>query len=143
MKAWSTGESVMSFKAIGRELGLTRQRTEQVYADAIHKLRSDAALREYSEPDPPRFSAPTPSAGSGGGELQVHPHKREHEYPDWNEDTTRVVSGPIGPEHKSRFRGTRFPSRSLARQYWGAKARIVDEHFIPGRFIFRIRKEAK
>lgn len=60
-------------------------------------------------------------------------------YPDWFPGETRVVSGPYGPATKSRFPGRRFATRYQARAHWEAKARIVEEYRIPGRWIFRIK----
>jgi hypothetical protein len=63
------------------------------------------------------------------------------EYRAWSPETSRVVSGPYGPEGFSRFPGRRFPSRSHARQYWARRAHILEEHRVPGRWIFRIKAE--
>ncbi len=62
------------------------------------------------------------------------------EYPIWHPDTSRVVSGPYGPVWYSRFPGKRFPSRTLARQYWCTRARVIEEYRVPGRYMFRIRR---
>ena len=60
------------------------------------------------------------------------------EYQDWSPETSRVVSGPLGPPGKSKFRGHRFTTRSEARAYWASRARIIAEHRVPGRWIYRI-----
>ncbi len=57
-------------------------------------------------------------------------------YQNWTKENTRVVSGPIG-NHK--FSGRSFPDRPKARAHWKAKAEIVEEYLITGRWAFRIR----
>lgn len=56
-------------------------------------------------------------------------------YVDWLPERTRVVSGPIG---NNGFPGRSFRSVAAARQYWSGRARIVDAHWIQGRWCFRI-----
>jgi hypothetical protein len=63
-------------------------------------------------------------------------------YTTWTDENSRVVSGPYGPAWYSKFPGRRFPSRTLARRHWGVRARILEEHRVPGRYIFRIREVA-
>jgi hypothetical protein len=63
------------------------------------------------------------------------------EYRNWTGATSRVVSGPYGPPWLSRFPGRRFPCRWMAREYWRARTRIIEEYRVPGRWIFRIPKE--
>jgi len=60
------------------------------------------------------------------------------EYRDWLPERTRVVSGPICGNN---FPGRSFNSVARARSYWGAKARIVEQHWIPGRWCFRIMRD--
>jgi hypothetical protein len=57
-------------------------------------------------------------------------------YPDWTEETTRVVSGPYG---YSKFPGRWFPDRRKARRYWQLRVgHIYQEAIVPGRWVFRI-----
>lgn len=63
------------------------------------------------------------------------------DYRDWSPETTRVVSGPLGPVTK--FPGQRFRSRVEARRYWTERAgRIIEDLSIRGRWIFRIKRDA-
>lgn len=71
-------------------------------------------------------------------------------YPNWDETNTRVVSGPYGgPDRhedggvvepvKKPFPGKWFATYQEAKAYWTRRAgRIVGEHLIRGRYIFRI-----
>ncbi len=61
-------------------------------------------------------------------------------YQVWTAETSRVVSGPIGPAGANAIRGTRFPDRDAARAHWAAKATVVEEYSLPGRWAFRILK---
>lgn len=63
------------------------------------------------------------------------------DYRDWDPTTTKVVSGPIGPAKK--YPGTRYASRAEAKRVWTQRAgRIIEDLSIPGRWIFRVRKDA-
>jgi len=62
---------------------------------------------------------------------------RKFDYRDYDERTTRVVSGPLG-EHK--FPGTSWPDRESARRHWAGRARVLQEYLIPGRWAFRIAR---
>lgn len=63
------------------------------------------------------------------------------DYRDWSPETTKVVSGPIGP--LKQYPGQRFRSRHEARRFWIQKAgRIIEDLSIAGRWIFRVRKDA-
>lgn len=56
-------------------------------------------------------------------------------------EETKVVSGPIGPAKK--FPGTMFVSKAAARSYWlGRAGRVLEDLSVPGRWIFRVRKDA-
>ncbi len=61
-------------------------------------------------------------------------------YQSWSPEDTRVVSGPYGPAPRSSYPGRRFPDRRTARLYWHLRATVVEEHRVPGRWIFRIKK---
>lgn len=63
----------------------------------------------------------------------------EATYLDWNRNTTRVVSGPIGSSYA--YPGTRYESREAA--YAGVTqrfGRIFEANYIAGRYFFRVRK---
>lgn len=63
------------------------------------------------------------------------------EYRDYLPEHTKVVSGPVGPA--KQYPGQRFASRAAARKYWETRAgRIIEDLSIPGRWIFRVKKEA-
>ena len=59
------------------------------------------------------------------------------DYIDWDETTSRVVSGPIG---SFKFPGRSWPTRAEARAYWQrvTGGRILKEYKSPGRWCFRI-----
>ncbi len=61
------------------------------------------------------------------------------EYRVWSPETSRVVSGPYGPEGYSKFPGRRFRDRRSARIYWHTRATIIEEYRVPGRWIFRVK----
>jgi hypothetical protein len=62
-------------------------------------------------------------------------------YKDWSPETTKVVSGPIGPS--KQYPGQRFMSRAAALGYWQRRAgRIIEDLSIPGRYIYRVRRDA-
>jgi len=110
------------------------------YKSIASQAREVSALKDHTEPASPKFIPPQ-SMGivRERAPMQDQPFTRNHDYRHWDPDTTRVVSGPIGSEEKSKFPGRRFPSRRTAREHWQAAAGIVDEHIIPGRYIFRIK----
>lgn len=61
------------------------------------------------------------------------------EYLDYDPATTRVISGPLGDKD---YPGRRFQTRSQARRYWTTKAgKIIEDLSVPGRWIFRVKKE--
>jgi hypothetical protein len=62
-------------------------------------------------------------------------------YPDYVPSRTKVVSGPVGPAKK--YPGTAFPSKRAAMAYWNQRAgRIIEDLSVPGRWIFRVRRDA-
>lgn len=67
-------------------------------------------------------------------DVRVTPLSDRERYPDWTPATSRVVSGEYGP-------GNRFRTRTEARQYWSERTRIIEEYRVPGKWIFRIRRE--
>ena len=64
------------------------------------------------------------------------------EYPDWDEKTTKIVSGPIGPAAK--YPGVRFVSRKAAHEYWTKRAGRIfqDIRVTRNRYIYRVRRDA-
>jgi hypothetical protein len=126
----------MSFEEIAATMGLTRQGVERLYHRAVEKLR-------YRLPRPEvetvRFIPPSKTTvGGWAGGAAGEPETELRDYSLlWCPRTTRVVSGPYG---KANFPGTRFPTRGAAREYWAARTRILEEHKIKGRYIFRIPK---
>lgn len=62
------------------------------------------------------------------------------DYLDYDAAKTKVVSGPLGAK---QFPGRRFASRRDARRYWLQRAgKIIEEHSVNGRYVFRVRKDA-
>ncbi len=125
----------MKFSEIAAEMGISRAHVENIYKRAIEQLKLKLPPLE---PETVRFSPPskTTVGGWAGGGAVVEEEIRDYSLL-WCPRTTRVVSGPYG---KANFPGTRFPTRGAAREYWAARTRILEEHKIKGRYIFRIPK---
>lgn len=63
------------------------------------------------------------------------------DYRDWSPETTKVVSGPLGPV--KQYPGRRFMSWRAARAYWLERAgRIIEDLSVHGRYIYRVRRDA-
>jgi hypothetical protein len=139
------------FQEIGAKLGISPQRANQLYDRAIAKLRAGGAavLSEFLHRDASNLYR-KPYVRVGGGSVEEWDDalgpaawrlRHAEAYPDWHPDTSRAVSGPIG---KATFPGRRFQSRKEARAYWLERAgRIVVEHKVRGRYIFRIPRETQ
>ena len=136
-------EYAMTFDEIGSTVGLTGPAVVRIYERALAKLRSRKpggllpALQDEWESSPPK-TAPAPSLAREHSTPVSDDDPLSREYRDWDDTTSRVVSGPLG-EH--RFPGTRFPDRSAARVHWRGRATIIEEYPIPGRWIFRIKRQ--
>lgn len=132
---------VMTFGEIGEELGLSHFGVEKIYLQALEKFRRRMGPVEDWFPEP-KFAPPSPIRIIRRGEFESKggriPPDREHRYPDWSRETTRVVSGPVGD---ARFPGTRFETVSEAREHWTARSRIRADYTVTGRYIFRVDRE--
>jgi hypothetical protein len=134
-------EYTATFYEIAARMGLTRPGVERIYLRAIKKLKTRGVLREFSAPVVDHYNGATGArpAGSTPRPGPTHTPTPPLDYVDWDNTGTRVVSGPYGT---AAFPGRRFPSRSAARAYWTQRAgKILQEWRVPGRYIFRVRRE--
>lgn len=132
---------VASFEEIARELGSSRQAVEYTYRAALRKLRLSPSLRWLWEAAVEEPRTPPRKLGVLSWDIaeRLPPARPTERYPDWNDITTRVVSGPIGA---ATFRGQRFTTHWAAREHWIRRSRIYQDHTLPGRWIFRVRRDA-
>ena len=141
----------MTPEEIQAALGYSHEGLRKIYQSALSKLRERIPREWLASVLPPASgrSSETLRVFRAGSATMVEfaafnirvPPSREHPYPDWHSSTSVVVSGPL---RGFNFPGREFNSRTEARQYWLERAgHIYEEHFISGRYVFRVRRGTK